>query len=81
MTDKDTPPARLITGATRPDLYELLRNARAANDDAREQFQAAYRRKHWFLASLAWFAESGWRIAGLIVAAYIGGAILEAILP
>lgn len=83
MTDKHKLETRLLTGATRPEEYDrIARHSawRAANDDER-QFRAAYRRKHWLLASIAWFGESAWRIAALILAAFLIGGVLDKVLP
>jgi hypothetical protein len=80
MLDKGTPPARLLTKETRPDLYALLAKSWADNDNERA-FRAAYRRKHWFLASIAWCAESNWRMAGMIGAAILLGLLANVVLP
>jgi hypothetical protein len=62
---------RLITRATRPDLYEQLADAeKAANDFRRE-----YRRQHPILAAIAWCAESEWRMLAMIGAAIIIGSV------
>jgi hypothetical protein len=55
----------------------LLDRANAAD---RLTFRRAYRRKHPILATLAWFAESEWRIALLIFGALALGFTAEAVI-